>query len=566
MNAKNETHAGELSDEQILVIGKDTESGLDPWGIGSTRADYQRAARAIIAADRAQRDAATALRPHVAAWSYPIDPPEGFASYVAANYYGTVEFTDTAWHAKRLWNAAMTHHKLATARPATPALRPPAAAMDARSGEMDLHNATGQTIRLGQGFKSGLFMDGDAMSIRPPAADMGAVLSEWADDHKPATEAELATLAPGGDVAMNVVMTLKTQLEGNIPLVRQADALAALAARNAEIARLRDEDEINIDIIRRMSQILAGIAVAIKGEELPLHRHGYHDLVGLTQKNMLELELYRHTDAERCEALATLTAERDVALALKDAEIARLRNIWQVKTVNAKNQALHDQECEIERLTAEITRLKSAWQVETMHRKDGIIAAQEQKNDRLAEERDTLARRLHEQADQMVQAMLGCNQRTETAEAHVAHLTAERDAALALDRREPLPPQTPVPLTNAEFKVFKLGWLECEAAHGPTAEPMTQAARDVLAERQRQISVEGWTPEHDDGNFSGDLARAAACYALDGLPTLQPVWPWDADWWKPKDRRGNWVRAAALVLAEIERLDRADKACEGGAA
>ena len=93
---------------------------------------------------------------------------------------------------------------------------------------------------------------------------------------------------------------------------------------------------------------------------------------------------------------------------------------------------------------------------------------------------------------------------------------------------------------------------------------LTQAARDVLAERQRQIEVEGWTPEHDDEHSGGGLAVAAACYATayegDPVPSL---WPWEDSWWKPKDRRSNRVRACALILAEIERLDRAALAAKG---
>jgi hypothetical protein len=42
-----------------------------------------------------------------------------------------------------------------------------------------------------------------------------------------------------------------------------------------------------------------------------------------------------------------------------------------------------------------------------------------------------------------------------------------------------------------------------------------RAIDDVIAERQRQMSVEGWTREHDDREHgSGELARAAAAYAL----------------------------------------------------
>ncbi|HCE9784511.1 TPA: hypothetical protein NH348_003290 [Pseudomonas aeruginosa] len=47
-------------------------------------------------------------------------------------------------------------------------------------------------------------------------------------------------------------------------------------------------------------------------------------------------------------------------------------------------------------------------------------------------------------------------------------------------------------------------------------------------------------------------------------------WPWDEEWWKPKSARENLVRAGALVLAEIERLDRSateqgSTCCKGGA-
>jgi hypothetical protein len=42
-----------------------------------------------------------------AAWTYDIDPPPGFLEYVQANYSGDVMFHDPAWHARRLWNAAM---------------------------------------------------------------------------------------------------------------------------------------------------------------------------------------------------------------------------------------------------------------------------------------------------------------------------------------------------------------------------------------------------------------------------------------------------------------------------
>lgn len=87
------------------------------------------------------------------------------------------------------------------------------------------------------------------------------------------------------------------------------------------------------------------------------------------------------------------------------------------------------------------------------------------------------------------------------------------------------------------------------------------AARDVLAERLRQVSAEGWTPERDDSYVDEQLARAAVCYALPQgdyeIPEPPEFWPWDPAWWKPGHRRRELVKAGALILAEIERLDRA---------
>jgi hypothetical protein len=103
------------------------------------------------------------------------------------------------------------------------------------------------------------------------------------------------------------------------------------------------------------------------------------------------------------------------------------------------------------------------------------------------------------------------------------------------------------------------------------SEAVTDAARDVLAERERQMTAEGWTLDHDDEHTSGEMAKAAAAYALNagnvalGWPKdplravcePPPFWPWDRDWWKPDTLRWMLVKAGALILAEIERIDRA---------
>jgi hypothetical protein len=106
------------------------------------------------------------------------------------------------------------------------------------------------------------------------------------------------------------------------------------------------------------------------------------------------------------------------------------------------------------------------------------------------------------------------------------------------------------------------GW---SAGYNAALSAISSAAADVIAERERQMQAEGWTPEHDDTHSCGELAAAAACYAHPAPWGVRPssvteppqIWPWSREWWKPKDRRANLVRAAALIVAEIERLDRA---------
>ena len=92
----------------------------------------------------------------------------------------------------------------------------------------------------------------------------------------------------------------------------------------------------------------------------------------------------------------------------------------------------------------------------------------------------------------------------------------------------------------------------------------------IMAERERQITAEGWDSKHDDLHHDGELALAAACYALpDHARELDSgeggfqvkiklrylLWPWDG-WWKPTpdDRVRELVKAGALIAAEIDRL------------
>ena len=118
--------------------------------------------------------------------------------------------------------------------------------------------------------------------------------------------------------------------------------------------------------------------------------------------------------------------------------------------------------------------------------------------------------------------------------------------------------------TQVELAAIRDYAARCVAAERERdAAASKQAWVDVLAERCRQIEVEGWTPEHDDCHRDGSLAKAAYCYAwaacglgMESPPPAPPGWPWAGTWWKPRDTRSNLVRAAALLLAEIDRLDR----------
>lgn len=118
------------------------------------------------------------------------------------------------------------------------------------------------------------------------------------------------------------------------------------------------------------------------------------------------------------------------------------------------------------------------------------------------------------------------------------------------------------------YASYAVGWNACRAEMlkaQPVSEPYKSAANDIIAERQRQISEEGWTPEHDDEHTNSELADAAATYAYyanDRRLTPPNMWPWSSEWWKQTTPRQNLVKAGALILAEIERMDRTAPAQE----
>lgn len=122
--------------------------------------------------------------------------------------------------------------------------------------------------------------------------------------------------------------------------------------------------------------------------------------------------------------------------------------------------------------------------------------------------------------------------------------------------------QSPETLRAADQLRRALDALDQDSTTTDTSGEAASIVAEIAAERQRQIGREGWDVAHDDAHDKGQLAQAAGCYALFGQtnePRRPPFnWPFQWGWWKPRGPRRDYVRAAALLVAEIERLDRLD--------
>lgn len=96
----------------------------------------------------------------------------------------------------------------------------------------------------------------------------------------------------------------------------------------------------------------------------------------------------------------------------------------------------------------------------------------------------------------------------------------------------------------------------------------------VTQERTRQalpvaVGGEGHDADHDDTHDGGELAEAAAAYATSREVIRQEAWPFFGptplmpNYGDDDGRVSDLVRAGALILAELDRLNRAARA--GGA-
>jgi hypothetical protein len=91
--------------------------------------------------------------------------------------------------------------------------------------------------------------------------------------------------------------------------------------------------------------------------------------------------------------------------------------------------------------------------------------------------------------------------------------------------------------------------------------PTERVIREITMERKRQVEKLSYLPEDDDNQSRGELAQAACYMAFPGDPSGLGLFPRDWSLETHSYRRGKTTRerlvvAAALLVAEIERIDR----------
>lgn len=85
--------------------------------------------------------------------------------------------------------------------------------------------------------------------------------------------------------------------------------------------------------------------------------------------------------------------------------------------------------------------------------------------------------------------------------------------------------------------------------------------KEIIQERNRQVTEEGYSLQHDDELDGGQLAEAGSVYASTRVGDRVENYP--SGWvFKPTERRRELIKAAALIVAEIERLDRRTMICD----
>lgn len=159
------------------------------------------------------------------------------------------------------------------------------------------------------------------------------------------------------------------------------------------------------------------------------------------------------------------------------------------------------------------------------------------------EEKDQQYNDMMEKAEKAYSLMTADNERLKE---ELERMTIERDAAEAAAQEL----QEKLDCAMNENKALH------DAQRGVNA---TTGAYLIAEERERQISDEGYSSEHDHLHPSYVLAKAGVAYALLDIPKKRDVamktyWPWERAQFKPKDKKRNLIRAGALIAAAIDRM------------
>jgi hypothetical protein len=122
-------------------------------------------------------------------------------------------------------------------------------------------------------------------------------MSQYASTHESASVTRQAT--PDElwlDDQLERIDANASEMGGDVSYTRAIETL---------VFELRDERDESDGVREILAKHLAGVAIALKGPELELHKHGYHDLEEKAQVAMIEIELLKHEN-QRLEGEASV--------------------------------------------------------------------------------------------------------------------------------------------------------------------------------------------------------------------------------------------------------------------
>ena len=106
---------------------------------------------------------------------------------------------------------------------------------------------------------------------------------------------------------------------------------------------------------------------------------------------------------------------------------------------------------------------------------------------------------------------------------------------------------------------------ECKRLRESMKIECTTGAYCIATERQRQINDEGYDKYHDRHHTTKEFIHAAMAYAIyedgafvngdDSETWYEKLWPWEKQYFKPKDQKRNLIKSGALIAAAIDRLN-----------